>query len=618
LQSIDYLFRKGGKSIAINISGIETIYSGDINALMASYNRVKSVKGQFSLVIGSNDVMETIRMVGLTSLFPIYASYEDFLKSFELHSPEPQSSELPIEEPIRSKPSPSNYSPDSIPVDSSFNDYYSELERIERQKQEESVKIEKLKRDELRRLEEQKRKRLEELENRKKEGILKLEQKKRDELSLIEDEIKRSEREILEREERRKSLEHLIVEKQKELNEIEMEKTREFRVEDMMKAGKAERKKDKSRESRREERTEKEPEFNKKEDFFGMLDSAASPRRPESPSNIRLNQDFNPQWSEVPLGHEKKKYKKTVYEEFQSSNSHRAIFLTLAVIIPLLIAGGTYLIFRWGNLQETLWFKSARERILPDSKIKGADSLAAVMKEKEATRESREPNRVSGRIQRSGEPRGQAKPSVGIYSITIQTVPAEAKVLLNGTPKALTPCRLIEIAAGTYMLEIIKEGYETIQKPIDVYSHLNFNYSLRSLGNVSAEKSTLKPGIAETPQPALKPPGSPLPVLPSTGSTDFSQQAEVPPPMSKPIPIPVESQPGMPAMGGGGEGTIFLTSNTPLVDIFFNERKVGETCRDFVTLPTGKTKITLRAPGREKVFDLVIKPGKNESQHIPF
>ena len=53
-------------------------------------------------------------------------------------------------------------------------------------------------------------------------------------------------------------------------------------------------------------------------------------------------------------------------------------------------------------------------------------------------------------------------------AITVQSSPDRAQILINGTPQGQTPASIAGLAAGEYLVELRKEGYERSYKSVSL------------------------------------------------------------------------------------------------------------------------------------------------------
>ena len=67
-----------GKNLLINLAEVTYIDSSGVASLVEGYQVAKKMKLQFALISVSDAVMNVLQLARLDSVFPIYASVEDF------------------------------------------------------------------------------------------------------------------------------------------------------------------------------------------------------------------------------------------------------------------------------------------------------------------------------------------------------------------------------------------------------------------------------------------------------------------------------------------------------------------------------------------------------------
>lgn len=67
-----------GKDLLINLSGVTYIDSSGVASLVEGYQMAKKMKLSFALVSASEAVMNVLQLARLDSVFPIYASVEEY------------------------------------------------------------------------------------------------------------------------------------------------------------------------------------------------------------------------------------------------------------------------------------------------------------------------------------------------------------------------------------------------------------------------------------------------------------------------------------------------------------------------------------------------------------
>jgi hypothetical protein len=81
-------------------------------------------------------------------------------------------------------------------------------------------------------------------------------------------------------------------------------------------------------------------------------------------------------------------------------------------------------------------------------------------------------------VKRTQEVRGDgAVPRLG--TVAVSTDPQGARVLLDGTRRGITPCRLTDVSPGTYALRVELEEYQPVVEQIDVHLGTLVNRSYR-------------------------------------------------------------------------------------------------------------------------------------------
>jgi len=135
----------------------------------------------------------------------------------------------------------------------------------------------------------------------------------------------------------------------------------------------------------------------------------------------------------------------------------------------------------------------------------------------------------------------------GVGAIEVRTVPAHAKVVLDGVHRGEAPLRLDGVHAGTRRMEIRAEGYESVLREIELQKGAT---ALLDIVLTKIEKSTV-PTVATQPvaaqpvaaQPVAAVPTEPVAAVPTVPAADAPPTAAVAaePPTPEPViaPVPV-------------------------------------------------------------------------------
>ena len=70
----------GSHHLVLDMSDVEFIDSSGLNVLVATFRRAQLVGGALRLVITDNRVLDTFRITGLDTFFPIYPSVDEAVR----------------------------------------------------------------------------------------------------------------------------------------------------------------------------------------------------------------------------------------------------------------------------------------------------------------------------------------------------------------------------------------------------------------------------------------------------------------------------------------------------------------------------------------------------------
>jgi serine/threonine protein kinase len=237
-------------------------------------------------------------------------------------------------------------------------------------------------------------------------------------------------------------------------------------------------------------------------------------------------------------------------------------------------------------------------------------------------------------------------PPVG--SLEVRTVPdVGAEVRIDGTPKGRAPLRVDDVPAGRHTLELIAEGYQPVNRPIDVGEGTT---AMLDIVLISAGVATAPTTPTETPPTPTVAPTTPTEVTPTPTEPTPTEVAAVTPTPTETAPTPTSTEVAPPTMvepprmtetiarvdppamtettrivrvereptetmtsemaaaPRGGRGTLVVNS-LPWSEVYVDGRRRGNTPIPSLQLPAGEHRIELRtADGRTHRATVTIEP----------
>ncbi len=296
-------------------------------------------------------------------------------------------------------------------------------------------------------------------------------------------------------------------------------------------------------------------------------------------------------------------------------------FPVAAILIPLLlliiIGGGVYL-FMFGPLKDTFSPKPEKvERVVsqeipqiavqetppqPDEVIEEPEEPEKeVVQEKRRTpvRKVTKPRPTPKRTPRKSVP----KP-VKTNQIIITSYPSNATVYADGKELGRTPYTWSNPSVyGMIAISVEKMGYNTKKKNVEFTSgKVKKHFELERVTVAPEPKPTPKPVV--TPKPTPRP--EPKPVVRTPAPT--------PRPTPKPTPKPVTPTPSTPA--GGPPGTIFISSLPPMADVYMDGKKIGKTNIAELKITAGTHTMKFVKGAKQLTKTMSFTAGSNPSQLI--
>lgn len=80
---IDQVLSDGGQNIVLNLAGVSFIDSAGLGLLVINITKAKAAGGEVKLAEPQERVKDVFELTRLTKLFPLYASEQDAINSFD-------------------------------------------------------------------------------------------------------------------------------------------------------------------------------------------------------------------------------------------------------------------------------------------------------------------------------------------------------------------------------------------------------------------------------------------------------------------------------------------------------------------------------------------------------
>ncbi len=295
-------------------------------------------------------------------------------------------------------------------------------------------------------------------------------------------------------------------------------------------------------------------------------------------------------------------------------------FPVATILIPLLlliiIGGGVYL-FVFGPLKDTFSQKPvAVEKVIPQEIPQIAVQETPPQPEETIEEPEKEIVQETKRTPVRKTPKPRPKPirtprksvpkPVVTNQIIITSYPSNATVYADGKELGSTPYTWRNPSVyGMIAISVEKIGYNTKKKNVEFTSgKVKKHFELERVTTAPEPKPrpTPKPVVTPTPTPQPKP----KPVVTTPTPT--------PRPTPRPTPKPVTPTPSTPA--GGPPGTIFISSLPPMADVFMDGKKIGKTNIAELKITAGSHTMKFVKGAKQLTKTMSFTAGKNPSQLI--
>lgn len=182
---------------------------------------------------------------------------------------------------------------------------------------------------------------------------------------------------------------------------------------------------------------------------------------------------------------------------------------------------------------------------------------------------------------------GQEEPT-GIGSLTIRSNPSQAAVYLDGEGKGLTPCKIIELPFGGYLVEVAKDGFIKERRGIKIAQNQPQPTLSIDLKEAAQEKEEV---VAKPPEEEKKPP---VPVEEKGVDVEKKESAAA---KKKELSEEVAASKNI------GRGSLFVTSNPAGAMVYIDHREGGITPLKIERVDVGKRRVGLIKEGYSTWID---------------
>ena len=192
---------------------------------------------------------------------------------------------------------------------------------------------------------------------------------------------------------------------------------------------------------------------------------------------------------------------------------------------------------------------------------------------------------------------GQEEP-INIGSLSIRSNPSQATVYLDGEEKGLTPCKIIELPSGGYIVEVAKDGFTKERRGITIAPNQPQLALSIDLKEAAQEKEEV---VAKLPKEEKEPP---VPVKEEEVEKKENAVAK-----KKELSKEVAASKNI------GTGTLFVTSNPAGATLYIDHQEKGITPLKVEKVAIGKRRVGLIKEGCSTWIDY-FEVEKNEQTSV--
>lgn|SRR5690554_6575034 len=219
---------------------------------------------------------------------------------------------------------------------------------------------------------------------------------------------------------------------------------------------------------------------------------------------------------------------------------------------------------------------------------------AATRSRPATTRRSTPPSRPAPKP--APRPAPKSKPSIDKNEVVFTSQPSGASVVVNGKTIGTTPFTWDKPFFGQVSATANKDGYDSK------------NVSFEFTGGKQTQSITLNKKAAVTPVARVEKPTPPPPPPPPPPAPKKEPEVDLP-------PVPEPSAPAATA-SAGGNASIFIASIPPVADVYLDGKLIGKTNVNELKLPAGTHSLKFVKGSKELVKAITVKPGGNPSQMV--